>query len=212
MFRVKGQIMNKNLIKILSEEKLYPIIRQKDPSKTEDIANALIDAGVKILEINIENPKMYDVISKISKKADVCAGSIITTWQANAAFESGAKMFSSPIFQINMVKISKNMSVPFIAGATTASEAYVAWKSRIPLIKIFPTTALGGVNYIEDILRQMPFLPVMPMGNIKCDEVINYIKAGASVVGIGRDLCNESNLSEITKKAKNIIENIKNMK
>ena len=95
--------MNKNLIKILSKEKLYPIIRQKDANKAEDIANALIEGGVKILEINVENAKIYDVISKISKKADVCAGSIITTWQANAAFEAGAKMFSSPILMKTMI-------------------------------------------------------------------------------------------------------------
>ena len=201
--------MNKNLIKILSEEKLYPIIRQKDASKAEDIANALIEGGIKILEINVENSKIYDVISNISKKADVCAGSIITTWQANAAFEAGAKMFSSPIFQMNMVKISKSIGVPFIAGATTANEAYNAWKARMPLIKIFPTTALGGVRYIEDILRQMPYLKVMPMGNIKCDDISEYIKAGATAVGIGRDLCNNDDLNKITKITRKILEEIK---
>ena len=200
--------MNKNLIKILGEEKLYPIIRKKDPNKAEDIANALIEGGIKILEINVENAKIYEVISKISKKANVCAGGIITNWQANAAFEAGALMFSSPIFQINMVKISKSIGVPFIAGATTATEAYNAWKARMPLIKIFPTTALGGVLYIEDILRQMPFLNVMPMGNIKCDEIKDYIKAGAKAVGIGRDLCSGTDLDKITKKTKKILEEI----
>jgi len=201
--------MNKNLIKILLEEKLYPIIRQKDPNKAEDIAYALIEGGVKILEINVENSKIYDVISRVSKKADVCAGSIITNWQADMAFEAGAKMFSSPIFQMNMVKISKNIGAPFIAGATTANEAYNAWKARIPLIKIFPTVALGGVRYIEDILRQMPFLKVLPMGNIKCDEIKDYLDAGAMVVGIGRDLCEAEKLSDITKKTKKVFEDIR---
>lgn len=201
--------MNKNLIKVLSEEKLYPIIRQKDAVKAEDIAFALIEGGIKVLEINVESGKIYDVISNVSKKANVCAGGIITTWQANAAFEAGATMFSSPIFQMNMVKISKNIGVPFIAGATTASEAYVAWKSRIPLTKIFPTTALGGVRYIEDILRQMPFLKVMPMGNIKTDEISDYINAGAFAVGIGRDLCDEKKLDKITDKTRKILEKLK---
>ncbi|MCD8377158.1 MAG: hypothetical protein LUB59_00035, partial [Candidatus Gastranaerophilales bacterium] len=135
--------------------------------------------------------------------------SIVTSRQANTAFEAGAKMFSSPIFQMNMVKISKNIRVPFIAGATTANEAYNAWKSRMPLIKIFPTTALGGVRYIEDILRQMPFLKIMPMGNIKYTEIKSYIEAGAEAVGIGRDLCERDNLSEITAITKQILEQIK---
>lgn len=83
---------------------------------------------MKVLEINIENTKIYDVISKISKRADVCAGSIKTTWKVDAAFEAGATMFSSKIFKMKMVKISKSMGVPFIIYATTANEAYNAWK------------------------------------------------------------------------------------
>lgn len=201
--------MNKNLIQVLSEEKVYPIIRESNPQKAKEIAEALIAGGIKIMEINVENSQIYDVISDISQKAVVCAGSIITTWQANAAFNAGAKMFSSPIFQFNMVKISKNIGVPFIAGATTASEAYNAWKARIPLIKIFPTTAMGGVQYIEDILRQMPFLNVMPLGNIRCSEVKDYIDAGAKVVGIGRDLCGKSDMAEITRATKDLISSVK---
>ena len=201
--------MNRNLIQLLSKERVYPIIRESNPQKAKEIADALIEGGIKILEINVENSQIYDVISEVSKKAVVCAGSIITTWQANAAFSAGAKMFSSPIFQFNMVKISKNIGVPFIAGATTASEAYNAWKARIPLIKIFPTTAMGGVQYIEDILRQMPFLHIMPMGNIKCSEAVDYLNAGASVVGIGRDLCGKSDMKEISATAKLLIESVK---
>ena len=133
--------MSMNLIKLISEEKIYPIIRCKDASKAEDIANALIEGGIKVLEINIENPSLYEVIEKVSQKAVVCAGSIITNLQASQACQSGAKLFSSPIFQMNMVKISKNIGVPFIAGTSTANEAYTAWKSRIPLIKLYPVTA-----------------------------------------------------------------------
>ena len=115
--------MNKNL-KLLAEEKIYPIIRESDPEKAKQIAEALIAGGIKVMEINVENAQIYDVITDISKQAVVCAGSIITNLQANTAFEAGAKMFSSPIFQLNMVKISKNIGIPFIAGATTANEAY----------------------------------------------------------------------------------------
>ena len=140
----------------------------------------------------------------------MCAGSIITTWKADAAFEAGATMFSSKIFKMKMVKISKSMGVPFIADATTANEAYNAWKASMPLIKRFPKAALGLVRYIEDILRQIPSLKVMPTGNIKYHEISDYIKAGATAVGIGRDLCDEIDLDKITKRTKMILEDLKN--
>ncbi len=201
--------MNENLIKSLSDEKIMPILRCPDYLKTVDMAMALIEGGIKILEINVQNISIYRAIEEISKHAVVCAGGIITSLQAEAAILSGAKILSSPIFSMNLVKISKDKEIPYIAGTSTANEAYNAWKARIPLIKIYPVTALGGAMYIEDLLRPMPFLNVMPLGNVKIDEISSYIKAGASVVGIGRDFYDGYSLAEITVRAKKVIKELK---
>ncbi len=201
--------MSENYIQIIKEDKIYPIIRCKEPEVVIETARALVEGGIRVLEINVDNPSIYNAIHEVSGFAKVCAGGIITSMQADAAFESGAQLISSPIFQMNMVKISKNKRVPFIAGASTANEAYNAWKSRVPLIKLYPTDAMGGVQYIEDILRQMPFLNLMPMGNIKLSEVVTYIKAGASAVGVGRDFYMGFTPKEITNRTREILREIK---
>ena len=203
--------MQENLIKKISKEKIYPIIRSQDAQKAIDTANALIEGGIKVLEINIENASLYQAIHEISKSAVVSAGGIITAQQAIKAIDSGAEIISSPIFQMNMVKISKDKEIPLIACASTANEAYNAWKTRVPLIKIFPAKALGGVLYIEDLLRPMPFLNVMPSGNILLEEVPDYIKAGCVAVGVGRSFYQDSSFAEITKKAKQIVEKLKDL-
>ena len=201
--------MSENYIEIIKQDKLFPIIRTKESEEAIEISKALVEGGIRILEINVENPTLYKAIAEISKFATVCAGGIITSMQADAAFECGAKMIASPIFQMNMVKITKNKRVPFIAGASTANEAYIAWKSRIPLIKLYPADAMGGVQYIEDILRQMPFLSLMPMGNIKLSQAVTYIKAGAVAVGIGRDFYQGFTPKEITSRTKEIMKEVK---
>ena len=201
--------MYKNVMDLIAEEKIYPIVRNNDAQKAVDIAHALIEGGIKVLEITVENPSLYSAIAEISKDATVCAGGIITQQQAEQALTSGAKLFSSPIYQMNMVKISKNRKMPFIAGASTPNEAYNAWKARVPLIKIFPVTALGGVQYIEDILRPMPFLKIMPLGHIQLSEVPAYIKAGAVAVGVGRNFYKDLSFAEITDRAKSVLNEIK---
>lgn len=203
--------MQENLIKKISKEKIYPIIRCKDPQSTIDTANALIEGGIKVMEINIENSSIYEAIHEVSKHATVAAGGIITASQANMAVDAGAQIISSPIFQMNMVKISKDKEIPLIACTSTPNEAYNAWKTRVPLIKIFPAKALGGVLYIEDLLRPMPFLNIMPSGNIILDEVPAYIKAGAVAVGVGRSFYENSSFTEITQKAKNILSKLKDL-
>ncbi len=201
--------MSENYIEMIKEDKIYPIVRCKEPEMAVETAKALVDGGIRVLEINIDNPSIYKAVAEVSKFAKVCAGGIITSMQADAAFECGAQLISSPIFQMNMVKISKNKRVPFIAGASTANEAYNAWKSRIQLIKLYPTDAMGGVQYIEDILRQMPFLSLMPMGNIKLSQAVTYIKAGAAAVGVGRDFYQGFTPKEITSRTKEILKEIK---
>lgn len=201
--------MSENYISTIAKEKIYPIIRCQDAEQTLEIAKALVEGGIRVLEINVENPSIYEVIKEVSKIATVCAGGIITSTQADYAFRYGAKLFASPIFNMNLVKISKNLRIPFIAGTTTANEAYNAWKSRIPLIKIFPAEAMGGAAYIENILRQMPFLNLMPMGNIKLSEVVSYLNAGAVSVGVGRDFYLGFTPKEITDRTKEILREIK---
>lgn len=203
--------MQENLIKKISREKIYPIIRCNDAQKAVDTANALIEGGIKVLEITIENASLYEAIHEVSRNITVAAGGIITGQQAIKAIDAGAEILSSPVFQMNMVKISKDKEIPLIACTSTSNEAYEAWKTRVPLIKVFPAKALGGVLYIEDLLRPMPFLSVIPSGNILLEEVPDYIKAGATAVGVGRSFYDDKSFTEITKKAKTIIEKLKDL-
>lgn len=202
--------MNKNLIELMGEEKVFPIIRKGNKQVVINTVKAFLDAGIKVLEVNLESPEVYSAIEEFrNEDIVICAGGVITSIQAHAAINSGAKLLSSPIFQMNLVKISKDSHVPLIAGASTANEAYNAWKARVPIIKLYPITAMGGVLYVEDLLRPMPFLNVLVQGNVKINEVMSYINAGACAVGIGRDLYEGYSYSEITKRAKYLIKTLK---
>ena len=77
------------------------------------------------------------------------------------------------------------------------------------MTKLYPTSALGGANYISDILRQMPFLNLMPTGNIKLRDVVSYLNAGAKAVGVGRDFYQEFTAKEITDRTKEILNEVR---
>ena len=201
--------MNINLIEKLKENKVLPIIRSTDPQDVINKVKALLDGGLDVMEVNVETPNIFNAIKAVSNDATICAGGIITSIQAQAAIDSGAKNISSPIFQSNLLKISKDKRLQFIAGTSTANEAYNAWKSRIPVVKIYPITAMGGIEYIENLLRPMPFLNVIPQGNVQLNEVKSYIKAGAIAVGVGRHLTGGNSYKDITERTKNLLEQLK---
>lgn len=205
---MKKYIYNDTLIEIMKDQKIFPVLRGKDKNKMVQTARALAKAGIELVEINVDAPEIFEAIEEVSNEITVCAGGIITSLQAETAFQAGAKVFSSPIFQTNLLKISKSRKIPYIAGTTTANEAYTAWKARIPLIKLYPITAMGGTMYLEDILRPMPFLNIMPVGNVKLSQVKDYINAGAISVGVGRDIYEAYTPDQITARMHNFLKDL----
>jgi len=199
-----------NPINKLLEEKIHAVIRVADPEKVVEIATSLSKAGIKTMEIIIQNPDIVDVIHYLNSTENITimAGGIITQRQAQTAINAGASIIVSPIFQMNLVRICQTNRRPLIMTATTPNEAYSAWKARTPLIKIYPTKPMGGAVYIEDLLRPMPFLNVIATGNIELDVVKDYLKAGARAVGIGRALYRDANAKEIEERAKFVLNQI----
>ena len=63
--------MSENYIGIIKEDKVYPIIRTKEPEMAIETAKALVEGGIRVLEINVENPSLYKAISEVSKFAHV---------------------------------------------------------------------------------------------------------------------------------------------
>ena len=203
-------IYNHTLIEIMKKQKIFPVLRGKDKVKMVETARALAKSGLEIIEINVDSPEIFEAIEEVSSEVIVCAGGIITSLQAETAYNTGAKVFSSPIFDNNLLKFAKNRRIPYIAGATTANEAYVAWQSRIPLIKLYPITPMGGTMYLKDILRPMPFLNIMPAGSVKLNDVENYLEAGAIAVGVGRDIYEGHTPELITAKMTGFMRNLNN--
>lgn len=203
-----------NAVQKILEEKVHAVIRVADPERVIEIATAVNKAGINTVEIIIQNSEIIDVIHYLNSTANltIMAGGIITQRQAQTAINAGASLIVSPIFQMNLVRLCQSNKLPLIMSATTPNEAYSAWKARTPLIKIYPTTPMGGAMYIEDMLRPMPFLNVIATGSIKIDDVVDYLKAGAKAVGIGRNLYQDANAEEIEFRARRLIQLVNDYK
>ncbi len=191
-----------NVIKEIIKSRIYGVVREDDPARTIEIATAYAQAGIKVVEMNPN----YEVIKEATKKGIiVAAGGIITAMQAEKAISAGAKLLVSPILQMGLAKFSSWHKIPLILTATTANEAYSAWKVRTPLIKIYPIKDLGGTTYIEDLLRPMKFLNVVPSGSVQVSDIKDYLKYGASAVALGRTLYKDKKYDEVVQITKEAI-------
>ena len=77
------------------------------------------------------------------------------------------------------------------------------------LIKIYPVAEMGGVEYIQDMVKPMPFLNLLPCGFVKLDEIKGYLSAGAIAVGVGRELYAKNSYDEIVKTVREVVEMVR---
>ncbi len=199
-----------NPIEAIYKNKIVAVIRAEEPAEAFEKAKVMCDAGIKVFEITVEKGCVLPALMRIKELGDtvVMAGGVITAMRAQEAIESGAELIVSPVFQTGLAKFCLGNKIPHIATVSTPNEAYNAWKARIPIIKIFPAKPMGRIEYIEDMLRPMPFLKLMPSGGISLDDFKDYLNAGAVAVGMGRCLYKNASLSEIKERAKYVLETL----
>ena len=204
--------MFENIYDRIVEKKLIGVVRESDHDRALDIANAFIEGGIEVIEVTLENKNSLAVIEQIAKKPNilVAAGSIITTSQAEKAILAGAKYLTSPVLEMNLVRLSKSYKVPVITSASTTNEAYQAWKSGVRFIKLFPASDMGGADYVRDILKAMPFLQLIPTSGVSPSDFQDYLDAGSVAVGIGRIFYKELSYNEIVRKVRRAKESLKN--
>jgi len=206
--------MNKQEItSLLEKEKLVAIIRQKNQQEVQPIVRALVEGGVKALEITSNTPGFLEEIQNartLYPNVLVGAGTVTNKTLAQQAIEAGAQFLVTPNVEVSMIPLAHSHGVPVIMGALTPSEVCMAHEHGADIIKLFPA-GIFGLDYFKAIKGPLNTLKFFVVGGISTDNIKEWMMAGADGFGIGSELTkmvDPSNPNEITEKAKSFIEQI----
>lgn len=198
------------------QHRIVAILRGFDAGDVINIATALHDGGIKLIEITLNSDEALNLIKKLSSEFEnkmlVGAGTVLTAKDARAAIDAGAKFLISPMLDVDVINTAKENNVVSIPGAYTPTEIYTAYKNGADIIKIFPAQT---PEYLKQILAPLNQVLLMPTGGIDENNIQEYKKAGASAFGIGSSLVsnkeqvNKLYLQNLTAKAKRFVEAIK---
>lgn len=178
------------LEKNIHQQFVIPVIREKDEETLYSVCMALRDGGMKILEVTLMSDSALKVIQRLSKVEGLIigAGTVLNSSQAKQSLEAGAKFLVSPGLDEASVIYARSCNTLFIPGVMTPSEVMQAKQLGCNLVKVFPVTSLGGVNYINNLKGPFPDMNWMATGGIQPVDALHYHAAGISAVGIGGHL------------------------
>jgi 2-dehydro-3-deoxyphosphogluconate aldolase / (4S)-4-hydroxy-2-oxoglutarate aldolase len=191
-------VIREQVIQRIVEVGIVPVIRASSPRLARAAAEAVAEGGIPVFEITMTVPNAIQVIRELAK--DNSAGFLIgagTVLDANAALlclDAGAQFLVSPGLDIGMIGVARKSDVPVLPGALTPTEIMAAAKAGADLIKVFPCASVGGPAYIKALRGPFPKLPFIPTGGVNLDNAADFIRAGATALGVGGELVEKAAL------------------
>ena len=190
------------------------IIRANSSSELIEVAAAIKEGGVDLIEVTMTTPNALGVVSDVAARYGdevlVGIGSVLDPETARAAMLAGAEFVVSPVTKPDVIEICNRYSKVVMPGAFTPTEILRAWEAGADYVKVFPSSGVGP-GYIKDVKAPLPHIPLIPTGGINVSNAGEFIKAGAAALGVGGALVNSKVIAEgqfdlLTETARKLVE------
>ncbi len=194
---------------IMNTSPVIPVMVINKLEHAVPLANALVEGGLKVLEITLRTPVALDAIRQIKTEvsgAIVGAGTVINIDTLNQAVDAGSEFLVSPGVTNSLIDHAINTGVPILPGVATPSEAMTLMEKGLTAMKFFPAEAAGGVPMLKSIGGPLPQITFCPTGGVNPENAKHYL-ALKNVACVGgswmapADLVDAENWDEIRLRA-----------
>jgi 2-dehydro-3-deoxyphosphogluconate aldolase/(4S)-4-hydroxy-2-oxoglutarate aldolase len=184
-------VSDRVLARIL-EGGIIPVVRAPSSEAATRATDAIRAGGIDVIEVTMTVPDAVALIATLNSRFGddvvVGAGTVLDEKTARACVLAGAAFIVSPSLDVGTVAYCRAHGVLIVPGVLTPTEIVAAVGAGAELVKVFPCGAVGGANYIRSIKAPFPNIRLVPTGGVSLQTVGDFIRAGASAVGVGADL------------------------
>jgi len=170
----------------LLQEKMMTLVRANSQSEGQALADALVEAGVKVIEITLTTPGALKIIANLLKYKGllVGAGTVRTVKDVKKVEDIGAKFIVSPDTNEDVITATKKLKLVSMPGVSTPTEVAIAEESGADILKLFPAAILGP-GHLRMLREPFPNNRWCPTAGITLDSVPEWFAAGADLIGLG---------------------------
>ena len=175
--------------RLFAECPLIAILRGVRPDEAEAIGEALVEGGIRIIEVPLNSPDPLDSIARLRARLEgramVGAGTVLRADQVEPIRAAGGQLIVSPSTSAAVIEATVAAGLVSCPGYSTPSEAFAAIDAGAHALKLFPAEAASPA-----VLRaQRAVLPkalrLIIVGGIAPDTMAPWLEAGADGFGLG---------------------------
>ena len=163
---------------LLSLGPVIPVIVIEDARQAAPLAKALVEGGVRVLEITLRTEAALEAIERAAREvpdAIVGVGTITEPKQFGAARRAGAQFAVTPGLTQDLAWAARENRLPLLPGVMTPSEVISATAAGFDALKLFPARQAGGVDMLKALAGPFPQVKFCPTGGITADTAREYL-------------------------------------
>lgn len=172
---------------IMHDGPVIPVLTVDDVERAGQIARAIHDGGIRVLEITLRTPTALAVIKAMREAvpdAIIGAGTIVRPEQLAEAQAAGAVFAVCPGFTETLLDAAESVTIPLLPGAGSASEIMRLLERGYRHQKFFPAQPAGGAAFLKSIASPLPEARFCPTGGISLNNASDYL-AAPNVICVG---------------------------
>src|SRR5712692_2136073 len=199
---------------------IVAVVRSPDSQQLVEVARALADGGVTVVEITMTVPNALDVVRQVrhalGDRLLLGAGTILDAETARAALLAGAEYLVAPTLNRDVIRVCRRYDKLVMPGAFTPTEILTAWEAGADIVMVFPADVVGPA-FFKALRGPLPQVRLMPTGGVDLTTASSFLQAGACCLGIGGQLVEpkavaERNFDRIRTLAKQYVNIVKEVR
>lgn len=174
-------------LQVMRDAPVIPVIVIDDVRHAVPLARALLQGGIRMLEVTLRTPAAIEGIRRIAAEvpqAVAGAGTVRSAGDAQAAARAGARFAVSPGFTPALSQACRDLGLPLLPGVATASEVMMAAEHGHAELKFFPALQAGGVAMLKAWQGPLGDVRFCPTGGIHAGNAAEFL-ALPNVVCVG---------------------------
>lgn len=177
---------------LLGRAPFTAILRGLAPEEAIAVGEALVSAGMTILEVPLNSPRPLESIRLLAERfGDRCligAGTVMTPQQVREIGAVGGRLIVMPHGDPDVIGAAKGAGMVCMPGVVTPTEGFAALRAGADALKLFPAE-LVGPPVLKALRAVFPKETIfLPVGGITPDNLAEFVRAGASGFGLGSGL------------------------
>jgi 2-dehydro-3-deoxyphosphogalactonate aldolase len=176
----------------LADMPLVAILRGVKPTEAVEIGEAVVAAGIRLVEVPLNSPDPYTSIAMLSGalkgRAIVGAGTVLSEEEVDRVADAAGHLVVSPNTDVAVIARTKRRGMISLPGFLTPSEGFAALGAGCDGLKLFPAE-MAPPAIIRALRAVIPKdARLLVVGGVSAQTIAPYLAAGVDGFGVGSDL------------------------